>query len=233
MNKFKFGNSGITLMEVIIGLGLMAILIQAVYFGFSNVLEAIGKDKSRFDAISILEKEIEIIRNMPFSDIGIFGGYPSGKLLAEKSIQLGQQTFIIKPTVRNVDDSFDGILGGDPNDTAPADYKLIELEVSCDNCYYFAPIRMTTTVAPKGLESSSNNGSLFINVFDANGQPVSGANVNVVNNVLNPTITINDTTNINGILQLVDIPTSTSAYEITINKSGYSSDKTASASGGN
>ena len=225
-NKFKINNSGITLIEVVVGLGLLAILIQAVYFGFSNVLEAIGKDKSRFDGISILEKEIEIIRNMPFSDVGISGGYPPGKLLAEKNIQLGQQIFILKTTVRNIDDSFDGVLGGNPNDTAPADYKVVELEVSCDNCYYFAPIQMTTTVAPKGLESDSDNGSLFINVFDANGQPISGADVNVVNNALNPTITINDTTNINGILQLVDIPTSTSAYEITISKSGYSSDKT-------
>ena len=60
-NKFKINNSGITLIEVVVGLGLLAILIQAVYFGFSNVLEAIGKDKSRFDGISILEKEIEIV----------------------------------------------------------------------------------------------------------------------------------------------------------------------------
>lgn len=226
MNKFNLKNKGITLIEVVVGLGLMAILIQAVYFGFSNVLEATGKDKSRFDGISILEKEIEIIRNMPFSDVGISGGYPVGKLLAEKNIQLGQSIFILKTTVRNIDDPFDGIIGGNPDDTAPADYKLIELEVSCDNCYYFAPIHMTTTVAPKGLESSSNNGSLFINVFDANGQSVSGANIKVVNNALNPTITINDTTNINGMLQLVDIPTSTSAYEITVSKNGYSSDKT-------
>lgn len=226
MNKFNLKNKGITLIEVVVGLGLLAILIQAVYFGFSNVLEAIGKDKSRFDGIAILEKEIEIIRNMPFSDIGISGGYPPGKLLAEKNIQLGQQTFIVKIFVRNIDDPFDGTIGGNPNDTAPADYKLIELEVSCNNCYYFAPIHMTTTVAPQGLESSSNNGSLFINVFDASGQPVSGVNVQVINNTLNPTITINDTTNINGMLQLVDIPTSTSAYEITVNKSGYSTDKT-------
>ena len=233
MNKFNIKNSGITLIEVIVGLGLMAILIQAVYFGFSNVLEAIGKDKSRFDGILILEKEIEIIRNMPFSDIGISGGYPSGKLLAEKNIQLGQQAFILKTTVRNIDDSFDGVLGGNPNDTASADYKIVELEVSCDKCYYFAPIHMTTTVAPKGLESSSNNGSLFINVFDANGQPISGADVKIVNNALSPTITINDTTNINGILQLVDIPTSTSAYEITVSKSGYSSDRTYLMGGGN
>ncbi|MEK7635586.1 MAG: carboxypeptidase-like regulatory domain-containing protein [Patescibacteria group bacterium] len=225
-NKNNNYHKGITLIEVVIGLGLMAILIQAVYFGFSNVLEATGKDKSRFDGIAILEKEIEIIRNMPFSDVGISGGYPSGKLLAEKNIQLGQQTFIIKTTVRNIDDSFDGTIGGNPNDTAPADYKLIELEVSCNNCYYFKPIHMNTTVAPQGLESDSNNGSLFINVFDANGQPVSSVDVEVVNNALNPIITINDNTNINGILQLVDIPTSTSAYEITVSKSGYSSDKT-------
>lgn len=134
---------------------------------------------------------------------------------------------MIKNTVRNVDDPYDGVLGGSPNDTAPADYKIVESEISCVVCKFnFKPFFMTATVAPKGLEGASKNGALFINVFDASGQPIVGANVKIVNNSLNPTININDITNNNGVLQLVDIPTSTAAYEITVSKNGYSSEKT-------
>jgi hypothetical protein len=85
---------------------------------------------------------------------------------------------------------------------------------------------MTTTISAKGLESASANGSLFINVFDANGVPVPTANVHVVNTKLNPTITIDDATNNSGVLQLVDIPPSVNGYQITVTKTGYSTDET-------
>lgn len=223
----EFNNKGFTLIEVLIAGAIFSIVSYGIYFGYSNTFEAINKNESRFDAIAVLENEMEIVRNLNFDDVGIDGGYPPGKLSAEKTSSSTNGVYLIKTTVRSVDDSYDGTLGGSPNDTAPADYKIVESEISCVVCKFnFKPFFMTATVAPKGLEGASKNGALFINVFDASGQPVVGADVKVVNNVLNPTISISDTTNNDGVLQLVDIPTSTSAYEITVSKSGYSMEKT-------
>ena len=218
--------AGFTLAEILVSMTLFTMITYFGYLAYANILESITRSQLRNETISLIENEIEVIRNMSYGDIGILGGYPIGKILAEKNVFSGGVNFQIKTTVRNIDDPFDGVAGGNPDDTAPADYKIIEFEVNCLNCRSFVPFSMTSTIAPKGLESASNNGSLFINVFDASGLSVSGANVQVINNALNPVILVNDITNNNGILQLVDFPTSTSAYEITVSKSGYTMEKT-------
>lgn len=218
---------GFTLIETLIATSLFVVIGYALYLGYSGVSEAIIRNESRLDATALLEGEMEKARNLKFEDIGIVGGYPVGKIPAEKTASSTNGVYSIKTTVRNVDDPFDGTLRGSPNDTAPADYKMVEMEISCVVCVYnFTPFSLTTFSSPKALEGTSRNGALFINVFDASGRSVAGANVKVANNSLNPTILVNDTTNNNGVLQLVDIPTSTSAYEITVSKTGYSSEKT-------
>ena len=226
MGKMNDNTVGFTLIEILVSMTVFIIITYFGYLAYANILESITRSQLRNEAISLIEAEIEIIRNLPYGDVGTLTGYPVGKLSAEKTVSSGGVDFELKTTVRNIDDAFDGVLGGVPNDTAPADYKIVEFEVDCLNCRSFVPFSMTSTISPKGLESASNNGSLFINVFDASGQPISGANVQVVNNALNPTISINDVTNTNGVLQLVDFPTSTSAYEITASKSGYTTEKT-------
>ena len=117
-------------------------------------------------------------------------------------------------------------MGGIPNDISPADYKVVELELLCTNCPRFIPVKTTTTVAPANLESSSKNGNLFVTAIDASGQPIAQANVSVINSSVNPVISINDVTNNNGQLQLVDIATSSLGYQIIVTKSGYSTEKT-------
>lgn len=219
-------NSGFTIIEVLIALAIFLVIGYYVYETAGGLYEIAAKNQWRANAIAAVENEIELVRNLSYNDVGISGGYPTGKLLSQKTVTIGGINFSISTTVRNIDDPFDGAAGGNPNDTAPADYKLVEFSVNCPSCVNFVPFKMTTTAAPKNLETATQNGSLFINVFDANGQPVSQANVSVVNNALNPIISINDQTNNDGVLQLVDIPTSTEKYEITVAKSGYSSDKT-------
>lgn len=217
---------GFTLIEILISSTLFVVIGTSTYFAFQNVLEAIVRSQVRSDAIALIKGEVETARNMPYVDVGILGGLPAGKLLANKTVSFDGNSFSLLTTVRNIDDPYDGTLGGTPNDTAPADYKIVEYEIACTTCGTFVPISMTTTVSAKGLESASTNGSLFINVSDANGNPIAGASVRVVNTKLNPTITIDDETNNVGVLQLVDVPPSVNGYQITVTKPGYSTDKT-------
>ncbi|MDP2629149.1 MAG: carboxypeptidase-like regulatory domain-containing protein, partial [Candidatus Harrisonbacteria bacterium] len=120
----------------------------------------------------------------------------------------------------------DGLTGGSPNDTAPADYKLVQMRADCSQCLYFHTMELTSWVGPENLENATGNGSLFINVFDANGLPVEGADIEVENNSTSPTISISDESDVNGVLKLIDIATSTNAYEISVSKSGYTSART-------
>jgi prepilin-type N-terminal cleavage/methylation domain-containing protein len=219
---------GFTLIEVLVALGLFSIISLGVFMAYANILDASVSSRLTKAAIAIAEEEIEIVRNLAYDDVGIEGGFPIGVLSAQKTVMYGGVSFVVETFVRNIDDAFDGTLGGVPNDTAPADYKLIAFRISCPTCPRFTAqkLEFNTYVAPRGLENATNNGNLFINVFDANGLPVQNAKVHVVNNLVNPAIDINDETNISGVLQLVDVPTSTIAYEITITKTGYSSEQT-------
>lgn len=218
--------AGFSLIEILIAISIFLIIGTGVYLSYANILDVIARTRTHTLATSLINKQIEAIRNLPFDSVGIVGGAPAGVIPASTTVVYEGQQFVIGAYVHNIDDVFDGKLGATPNDTAPADYRLVELQISCPTCFNFVPVVFTTWVSPQNLESSTKNGSLFVNVFDANGQAIGNANVLVKNTVLSPDITINDTTNNSGTLQLVDIPTSTSAYEVTVSKSGYTTRQT-------
>ncbi|MDP3792186.1 MAG: prepilin-type N-terminal cleavage/methylation domain-containing protein [bacterium] len=222
----RFLDAGFTLVETLIGIVIFMIISTAIYVSYSSLLDTFSIARTRSAAIAVLESEIEIARNIPYPDVGLKGGAPSGNLAPEKTVSFGGASFLVKTSVKNIDDVFDGILGGSPADAIPADYKLVEIEVSCASSCRMSPVKMTTTVAPKNLEKATKNGSLFVTALNASGEPVGGANVSIADSSLNPAININDTTNSSGSLNFVDIATSSAGYRITITKSGYSTDRT-------
>ena len=217
---------GFTLIETLIGSALFIIIGTAVYMSYANILDISVASQLNNIGLSVLDNELEVIRNIPYESVGTIGGVPAGILPQEKNIQYGGINFVLNASVRNIDDPFDGVVGGVPNDTAPADYKLVELELTCPTCSRFLPARVTTTIAPINLENSTGRGALFVNVFDASGVPVQQANVSIINNSVNPPINLNEVTANNGMFQLVDTATSSLSYFITVSKNGYSSERT-------
>ena len=222
----RFSQSGFTMIETLIGLGILAIVSTSIYQAYANILQVVQAAQYNSAALNIMESHVEMIRNMRYEDVGTAGGVPYGKLPQTTTAVLDGTSFDLHIYVRNIDDTFDGTLGGTPNDTAPADYKLVELQVTCTTCTRYNVARMATYVAPKNLESSSKRGNLFIRVFDSAGQPVSGATVHVTNTAVSPAIDLTDVTNTAGLLQLVDTATSSAKYHIAVSRAGYSSDQT-------
>jgi Tfp pilus assembly protein PilV len=217
--------AGVTLIETIIGVAIMVMIAFAVYQGFAILFDILGTSEARVQASALANEELEIIRNMPYSQVGTVGGVPNGVLTAVKTKTKGIITFTITTTVRNVDDPYDGTLGGAPNDLSPADYKIAEVRLICVGCSDPSEFRFSTRVAPKALETSSTNGALFIRAIDSNGQAVAGAIVQVIKTSA-PAINITDTTDVSGYLKIIDAPPGVQAYHIIVSKSGYSSDQT-------
>lgn len=228
-NKNKNKNKGFTLVELIVGVSVFLVLIVGVYNAYQSIYGVVSMSRYKIAGIDLANEKFEIIRNLPYSSVGISGGIPNGVLTHIENISRDGQTFTVTTTVRNIDDPFDGTLGGSPNDLSPADSKLAEVEITCQSCKNFKPIILSTRVSPKNLETASTNGALFVRVLDSNGNPVSDANVHIVNNTVSPNITIDDVTNNSGILAIVDAPPSVNSYQITVTKSGYSTDSTASS----
>jgi prepilin-type N-terminal cleavage/methylation domain-containing protein len=223
----NYKDKGFTLIEVLIAIFYISILSGLILITFWNLLKVIIAGRISLQILSILEDEMEYIKIVNYEDIGTRNGWPRGILPDEKYVNLNGLNIKIKYFIRNIDDPSDGTVNSTPQDTAPADYKLVELEGECINCSFKVKKQtLTFIVAPKTVESSTRNGSMFIRVIDANGNPVPYANILVVNNAINPQLIINDLSNINGELQLIDIPTGTNIYEISVSKENYSLDRT-------
>jgi prepilin-type N-terminal cleavage/methylation domain-containing protein len=226
MQFFGKTRNGFTLIESLVGIAVFMIIAVSVYQAYTALVSATQVSRLRITATALANERFEIIRNLPYADVGIIGGIPGGRIPRTQNIIRDNTEFVVVTTIRNIDNPADGTFGGVPNDLSPADHKLAELEIFCPLCRNFVPLTFTTWVGPRGLEMGSTNGALFVRVFDAFGQPVPGANVSIINNQANPVIRINDTTDNGGMLRIVDVPPGVEAYEITVSKPGYSSDRT-------
>ncbi len=225
-NSNPLRSRGFTLIEVVIGASVFLVVSLAAYQAYLGLFKLIDLGQYRVLATSLANEQFEIARNMPYADVGIQGGIPNGKIPHIQTLTRGGTPFTVTSIVRNIDQTFDGTIGGSPNDLSPADNKLLEVTISCSGCRNMQSITLAGQIAPKNLETASTNGALFVRVFDANGQPIKDADVHVVNIATTTTIIIDDVTDNNGMLQLVDVPPGTNAYRITVTKSGYSTDRT-------
>lgn len=217
---------GFTLIETLVGSAILLILALSTYKAFGVLMDAVSLSRAKIAATSVANEKFEIIRNLPYSAVGIIGGLPVGKIERNQTVVRDNYSFNITNTIRNIDDSFDGTIGGSPSDFSPADYKSVNLEIFCSNCKTLSTLKFTTLVTPHALETASTNGALFIKVFDKGGLPIQGATVNIINTQTNPVINISETTDNDGWIKIIDAPPGTNAYNITATKSGYSQDQT-------
>lgn len=222
---------GFSLIEVLVGSFVFVVVAVATLKAFGVMMDSVAISRAKVAAAGVANEQIEIIRNLPYQDVGIVAGLPLGKIPRTQSVTRANYKFTVTTTIRSTDDTFDGTIGGSPSDTSPADYKLVDLDIACSNCKSFSPLGFTTLVAPHALETASNNGALFIRVFDSDGLPVPTASIHLVNTQTNPDTVIDDTTDNDGWLKIVDAPTGVEAYNITATKSGYSQDQTYPAGG--
>lgn len=218
---------GFTLVETLVGISVFLVISTASYQAYLSLFSLINQSQYKILALNLANEQFEIIRNLAYSDVGIQGGIPNGKIPHIQNLVRSGITFTVTTTIRNIDLPFDGQIGSSTKpDLSPADNKGVEVEVSCSTCKNFTSLTLTTSVAPKNLETASTNGALLVKVFDSNGVPISGAAVHIVNTSTSPNIVIDDVTDIDGLLQVVDAPPGTNTYQITVTKSGYSTDQT-------
>jgi len=219
---------GYTFIELLLVLSLLSVVALVTLTAFSAAYRGVVNARNKSLAISIAGDFQERIRNMAYDDIGTTTGWPPGSLVANQTVTRSNVDFDVTIKVDYVDDPFDGdALGsipGKPQDTVPTDFKRVEIHIVWEGAT--RGVVMTSRYAPNGLETAEDSGSLFITVFDASGKPVPSADVTVTNDTLNPQIFIENTTDINGKLQLLSLPPAAESYHIVVSKTGYSSDST-------
>ncbi len=217
---------GLTLIETLVASAIFVTLSISIYQLYAGVFSLSAKIRVKTILSEVAGEQFEFIRNLAYSNVGTVAGIPNGIIDPSQTVTKNGLVFEVVTTIRNIDDPADGTLGGIPNDLSPGDKKLVAIEVTCTSCSETTSLSYTSVVAPKNLETENGNGALVIRAIDANGQPVAGAEVHIVNSSTTPAIDINDVTGVNGVLTIVDAPPATQTYEVTVTKDAHSTEQT-------
>ena len=223
----KLKAKGTSLLEAIISLALFGFLLAVVNVAFNNLLASSVQSQRNLSTVSIANEQMEIVRNLSYSDIGIVGNLEvPGVLTQTQTIIKDNVRYTVKIAVNAVDDPFDQQLseGGD-GDSVPFDYKQIRLEVNCEGCPAKSKAVLSSIISPKLQEQEGISGTLSVAVLDALGVPVSGAEVRLTYNSATPSTTIKTTAG-NGRADFLGLTPAVNAYHIEVSKTEFSSAQT-------
>jgi type II secretory pathway pseudopilin PulG len=231
MQKFFSNKSGMTLVEVVFASALMLIVFGAIFTSFEITTKLIGSSKAHAGALALANQKLEYIRSLQYDDVGTVSGIPNGLIPQTSTVNLNGVAYTERVLIEYVDDPKDGTDTSDEN-AIVADYKRVKVEYSWVDKGVTKNVSLITNIVPKGIETTAGGGTLIINVFDANVQPVSGASVRIYNNSGSSTIDITRNTNTQGVAMISGAP-ALANYEITVTDTGYSTDQTYAASSTN
>lgn len=222
--QLEKSQTGFTIIEIVIGLAVFAVLVVGALGAISAVTNTVKVAREKTILNSLVAADLEIVRNLPYSEVGTVNGNPSGVLPDEpnpRSVTLEGQAYQVYYEITNIDDPADGVF---PTDTVAADYKQAKMFVRHQGTGKVTTI--ITNIIPEGLEALADAGALVVDVIDAQGQPVAGANVYIENTLLDPDIILNRTTDSTGRWTEVGLPASVNGYHLVATKTGFSTDQT-------
>lgn len=221
IKKYK---KGFLLVEVIIVSALILLVFGAVASLVRTNIALIGVAKARTTALALGNDRLEYIRSLNYDAIGTVAGVPSGNLPQNRTIVQNDMTFNERLLIQYIDNDADGYGSADTNGIL-ADYKQVKVEYTYTlrNTLYTQSI--TADIMPYGIETTAGGGTIRVNVFNAETQPVAGAAVRFINNSLIPAIDTTRYTDATGQAYLSGAPAGAS-YEISVSKSGYTTDGT-------
>ena len=71
---------GFSLIESLVGSAIFVVLALSGYKAFTTLMDASMASRAKLAATTLANEKFEIIRNLPYTDVGIVGGLPVGKL---------------------------------------------------------------------------------------------------------------------------------------------------------
>jgi hypothetical protein len=216
------------MVETIVALAVLGMFFAAVSVIIQSVLVNVGSSRVRATALALAQQKMEIIRNLPYASVGTAAGIPSGPVLQTETVTVNGLQFTVTTSIIYIDDPFDNVV---PADVIPTDYKRVRVEITWGGTYPSkTPMALVTNIVPKGVESTTGGGTLYIRVFNSSGGPVGSATVNIDNTAVSPVIHMQTLTANDGTLVIPGAPACITCYQITVTKQGFSTDKTYSTS---
>lgn len=221
MRAFKNNQSGITLIETLVVIGLATTILTAVIVGVMYAQQLITDSQARLSAMTLMTERIEYFRSLPYHDVGTVGGPVFGSIPNNNIINFNGMTFYEDVRVDFVFDWRDD----DGGDDIITDYKKVEVEIEWNVNGATSSVAYTTNIVPLTVETAEGYGAIQVAVIDdATGLPLEGAEVRITNNTTTTTIDFTRTTGASGVV-LAGVPAH-DGYHASTTKANYSFDKT-------
>ncbi len=141
--------NGFTFIEVVFAVSIFLIATLGIYESYRVLFASISFSNNKILVASLINERFEVARNLPYTSVGVVGGNPNGVISGSQTLIRDGVSWTVNTIIQNVDDPFDGLA---PTDTKPADYKRMELTVSCQTCKNLIPVTVTGLIAPRNLE---------------------------------------------------------------------------------
>jgi len=216
---------GFTLIEVMIGVALIVLVFVGLFSALQAGLRMLNQSQIITTAQALATERMELIKNLPFDEIGTVAGIPPGTIPQEETITRGKTTFTVRTRIAYVDDDFDGVA---PADLLPTDYKQVKIQLIPQNSDIGSgnPVTFITNISPRGVETTVGGGTLSILVFNSLGQPVPSATVTIQKLDAEPFVNITTLTDSFGRVLLPGAPICNECYFVSVTKSSHSTDRT-------
>jgi hypothetical protein len=209
----------------------MLIVFVGIVGAFRLTVMAVSNNKARAGAIALANERLEFVRSLPYNSVGTSGGIPAGSIAQSETLVLNDVSYTRRTFISYEDDPADGQGGADSNGII-TDYKAAKVTVSWTVRDGTHTITLISRLSPPGIETSVPGGTLSFNVLDATLNPVSNAQIRIINSGVSPAIDMTTYTDSTGTASILGVPAG-SGYRITATKSGYSTSQTYSSTATN
>lgn len=215
---------GMTLIDVLVGTAIMLVIFLGLFAILRTSAVLSGAAASKAAALAIANGKLEQLRSLDYAAIGTVGGIPSGTIPQETTLVQDSVPFQVRTFISYYDDPKDGTGASDSNGIQ-ADYKRAKITVSYETQAGSREVSVGSTFAPPGIETTTGGGTLRIVVVDADGAPVPGAEVTVINASTSPAINLTTFTDFAGYALFPGAATST-GYRVSATKTDWSTART-------
>ena len=217
--------SGFTVIEALVGILVFGIIATAFYFSINVVIDISEINRRNTVATNLANEQLELLRHLPYADLGTVNGNPVGNLPAEQFKIVDNITYNINTYISYIDDPYDGVF---PDDAYSADYKRARVEVCWSGLSCPRPAVLISDFSATTIETGAGTGVMQILVRDASTLPVGNAVVTITRN--DPAVNIQGYTNSDGLLIEPMLTPSNNNYHVAATKGGFSTDYTVPAS---